>query len=258
MLTGRRRGGCLQVSYTARSWLFRLAFGLCAALALGGSFATDGDARETPAEPVREAAAYDARTAVRHVEVVLRRDAAHCTDADRALIRDEVVSAALQSDVDPLLVLALIRLESGFRTDVVSHNGALGLMQLQPATAHWIATRLLGSSFDAESSPLDVRTNIRLGVRYFSYLFHKFGSFALSLEAYNRGPNSPDLYSKSIDEAQLTDRFWPRVLAQYFQYRHLAACADDACSLDAPWGIGLAQHELTAFFSDSLLNEQIL
>ncbi len=50
----------------------------------------------------------------------------------------QIVTAALKYEVDPHLVLAVIRSESGFATDRVSKKGAVGLMQIMPETAQWI------------------------------------------------------------------------------------------------------------------------
>jgi soluble lytic murein transglycosylase len=84
--------------------------------------------------------------------------------------------------IDPYLVAALIRQESGFISSARSPAGALGLMQLMPATAgrmERVSRRDL----------LDGRTNVRLGVRYFRQLVERFsGKVDLALAAYNAGP----------------------------------------------------------------------
>ena len=129
---------------------------------------------------------------------------------------------------------------------------------MQPKTAHWIASRVEGFASDADASLFDPRVNIRLGVGYFSYLYRRFNNFALALEAYNRGPNSPDLFAKSLELQHHTDRFWPRVLAQYLAYGRSAGCSSGECSFEAPWQIGLDHHELAALFNEALLDEQIL
>jgi soluble lytic murein transglycosylase-like protein len=80
--------------------------------------------------------------------------------------------------VDPKLVHAMIRVESNYDPSAVSSKGAMGLMQLIPATAHRYGVR----------NPFDPRQNIQGGVSYLKYLLHLFGgNLPLSLAAYNAG-----------------------------------------------------------------------
>lgn len=95
-------------------------------------------------------------------------------------------SVAQQEHVDPMLVAAVIRTESGFRADVVSHRGAVGLMQVLPETAGWIRAQT------GVKGPLtDPAANIRLGTWYLAYLIRLYhGRLTLALAAYNSGPRS--------------------------------------------------------------------
>lgn len=93
--------------------------------------------------------------------------------------RDLVEDAAARHRVDPLLVHAVIAIESGHRPDAVSPAGALGLMQLMPRTA-----RMLGVS-----DPFDPRANVEGGVAYLRRLADEFGT-VLALAAYNAGPGA--------------------------------------------------------------------
>ncbi|HET7100524.1 MAG TPA: lytic transglycosylase domain-containing protein [Terriglobia bacterium] len=80
--------------------------------------------------------------------------------------------------VDPKLVHAMIRVESNYDPSAVSSKGAMGLMQLIPATAHRFGVR----------NPFDPGQNIQGGVSYLKYLLHLFGgNLPLSLAAYNAG-----------------------------------------------------------------------
>ena len=92
---------------------------------------------------------------------------------------DVVAEAAARHRVDPLLVHAVIAVESGHRVDARSPVGALGLMQLMPGTA-----RDLGVS-----DPLDPRENVDAGVAYLRRLVDEFGT-VLALAAYNAGPGA--------------------------------------------------------------------
>ncbi len=95
---------------------------------------------------------------------------------------------ALEFGVDAELVLAVFAAESGGRRKVRSHRGAVGLMQVMPATAQELA-RELGMASVAENDLEDPETNIRLGTYYLSKLDKRFrGDRMLALAAYNAGP----------------------------------------------------------------------
>ncbi|MHB0885628.1 MAG: lytic transglycosylase domain-containing protein [Bacillota bacterium] len=90
-------------------------------------------------------------------------------------------------DLDPYLVASLIRAESKFDPNAVSHRGAVGLMQLMPDTARWAAGRLGLDDFDVAHLN-DPDTNIRLGTWYLADLRNEFGGdMILALAAYNGG-----------------------------------------------------------------------
>lgn len=91
--------------------------------------------------------------------------------------------------IDAFLVASLIRAESHFRTHAVSSVGAMGLMQIMPATGEWIAGKIDIDGFTADklNSP---ETNIRLGVWYLRYLIDRFGDVDTALAAYNAGPGN--------------------------------------------------------------------
>ena len=88
-------------------------------------------------------------------------------------------------DVSASLIRAMIMTESGFRPDARSSAGAIGLMQLMPATA-----RELGVN------PRVPEQNIEGGVRYLSELLKMFGSTELALVAYNGGPGFARRYAR--------------------------------------------------------------
>ncbi len=101
--------------------------------------------------------------------------------------RDEVLAKAREVGVDPAYVYGLIRQESRFITDVRSHVGASGLMQLMPATARWTAKRA-GVPYKPEAIN-DRDLNLLLGTTYLKLVLDDFGgSQALAAAAYNAGP----------------------------------------------------------------------
>ncbi len=96
---------------------------------------------------------------------------------------------AQQLDLDLPWVYGLIRSESVFRPDAVSSAGALGLMQLMPATGRRVAARL-GLTLDGHGALLDPDTNLAVGSSYLGHLLQRFdGNELLATAAYNAGPD---------------------------------------------------------------------
>jgi soluble lytic murein transglycosylase len=105
-----------------------------------------------------------------------------------AEVRSSVEQYCAKYGVDPAMVLAVIRAESSGRTDAVSHAGALGLMQIMPATGDHIAQKL-GERAPSRSALMEPDRNIRFGVYYFAMLQEQFGlRTEVLLAAYNAGP----------------------------------------------------------------------
>mgnify|MGYP000023048447 FL=1 len=101
--------------------------------------------------------------------------------------REIVVTAAQENKVSPSLVAGVILAESKFKEDAKSAPGAIGLMQLMPDTAHWIAEQLNQPKMTDEDIK-EPATNIKLGTWYLAYLLDEFkGNEILALAAYNAG-----------------------------------------------------------------------
>lgn len=101
--------------------------------------------------------------------------------------QQEILAAAAEFQVDPYLVSAVIYCESGYRAAAVSSAGAVGLMQLMPATAKEAAEEL-GMEGYSEESLKEPSVNIRLGTYYLAKLLKDFDNTAVALAAYNAGP----------------------------------------------------------------------
>ena len=99
---------------------------------------------------------------------------------------DYVEKYASEYGLDVATVYAVIKTESDFKINAVSGARAIGLMQLMPATAKDIATRL-GETFEKENL-YSVNTNIKYGCYYIRYLLDMFsGDYVLALASYNAG-----------------------------------------------------------------------
>jgi len=109
--------------------------------------------------------------------------------------------------VEPSLIKAIIKAESDFDQNAVSHKGAQGLMQLMPPTAEELSVK----------NPFDAEENILGGTRYLSSLLERFDyNMSLAVAAYNAGPNRVEAHN-GIPPIQETQTFVRRVL-QYYQY----------------------------------------
>jgi soluble lytic murein transglycosylase-like protein len=96
-------------------------------------------------------------------------------------------SAAVENGIEPEVAFGLIRAESSFRTTATSPVGAVGLTQLMPKTAAWLAPGV------SRAQLRDPATNIRIGFGYLRQLIDKYeGDVDLALVAYNRGPGTVD------------------------------------------------------------------
>ena len=93
--------------------------------------------------------------------------------------------------LDPALLAAVIYQESKFRPDVRSSSGAVGLMQLLPATAQGIALHTGGTRFRVDDL-YDPEINVRYGAWYLRHLLDRYGDEETALAAYNAGQKNVD------------------------------------------------------------------
>jgi soluble lytic murein transglycosylase len=122
----------------------------------------------------------------------------------RATQFDAIIeNAASVAAVQPNLLRAVIVVESGFNSRAVSKRGAIGLMQLMPATA---ARFGISDSFDP-------RQNVTAGARYLKFLLDRFGqNITLALAAYNAGEDAVDRNGGQVPPFTETMAYVPRVL----------------------------------------------
>ncbi|MEO8857869.1 MAG: transglycosylase SLT domain-containing protein [Burkholderiaceae bacterium] len=130
-------------------------------------------------------------------------------------VRQNLREASADHNVDFELLQALIATESGFNSSAVSPKGAVGLMQIMPATA-----RRYGVESDRklaiETKLADPRINIKTGTRYLSDLIKMFpGQIELALAAYNAGEGAVQRAGNQIPNYKETQNYVKTVMALY-------------------------------------------
>jgi soluble lytic murein transglycosylase len=118
------------------------------------------------------------------------------------LSHDDIIrQQSAAKGLDPSLVAAVIYAESNFR-DQTSSAGARGLMQITPATAHYIA-RLSGGTAFQQGDLATPQVNISYGAYYLRYLLKRYGdNTVLALAAYNGGEGNVDRWIVAVSTAQ--------------------------------------------------------
>jgi hypothetical protein len=157
------------------------------------------------AAPTDPRAAYASGASV---EAVARFDRI----ADRIPHAAAIRSAAIAAGIDPLLLAALVKAESGFRADAVSPVGAMGLTQLMPATATSLHV----------TNPFDPEQNAAGGARYFASNLRIYGRVDLALAAYQAGKGAV-ARAGGIPDSPTTHRYIDRILTTWSGYLEAAA-----------------------------------
>jgi soluble lytic murein transglycosylase-like protein len=127
--------------------------------------------------------------------------------AERSLLdgtpyADIIASLSEAHGVNPMLVSALIQVESGYRPRARSPRGAMGLMQLMPSTAREYKVR----------NPFEPKANIEGGIRHLKSLIDRFGVVEMALAAYNAGEGAVTKF-KGIPPYRETRNYVARILS---------------------------------------------
>lgn len=147
-----------------------------------------------------------------------------------------ITEQARRFNLEPKLVESVILTESSGKTNLVSPKGAMGLMQLMPATAAQLCQKLQLEPFSSERL-LNPEINIILGCYYLSRLCQKFPEeLPLALAAYNTGPARVERWRRAnagaspldliyLQASQETKKFVTRVLRRYYWPKFPKECS---------------------------------
>ena len=131
-----------------------------------------------------------------------------------ALYEQLITTTAQEYGLDPVLVKAVVKCESGFNPWAQSPKGAQGLMQLMPSTQTMLGVR----------NPFHPQHNVEAGTRYLALLKQTFGgNVQLALAAYNAGPQAVVAAGYTVPAIAETQQYVRCVFAAYEQYRQPGA-----------------------------------
>ena len=159
---------------------------------------------------------------------------------DPGRVAEAILRAADWAQVDPILVLAMIEVESGFDPAARSSRGARGLMQVRPSTL-WRQAALSGLGGDDPHAP---ELNVPAGVLYYRRLLDTFRNKYVALVAYNAGPNRVSALLRSGGIPERFREYPRRVFAAEERLRRTLRLAE------APAGVPGRGRERTVLASD--------
>jgi len=129
-----------------------------------------------------------------------------------------IFRAGEREGVDPRFIHAVIKQESRYKPNALSHVGARGLMQLMPATA-----KRFGNT-----DPNDAVSNVKAGTRYLAWLLKRFdGDVSLALAGYNAGEGAVDKY-KGVPPYRETQHYVSAIVANYGKTYHPVVSPEEA------------------------------
>ena len=120
------------------------------------------------------------------------------------VVKETIVKHSIEMGVDPALALSIAKKESGFKHELKSSHGAVGVFQLLPSTAQRMGY-----------NPYHLNENIKAGLTYYKMMYKMFGSTELALAAYNAGPGNVKKYGGTIPPYRETKRFVNQIMLDY-------------------------------------------
>ncbi len=123
-----------------------------------------------------------------YVGSVLRKHKTGLSRVEEARLATYIIEQSRKNGLDPMLILALIETESTYYNWAKSNKGALGLMQVVPATGYSLAEEL-NIKWEGDKTLYDPYKNVKMGVHYYASLLERFEhNNSKALAAYNAGP----------------------------------------------------------------------
>ena len=144
----------------------------------------------------------------------------------------EIRAAAAEFSLDPAYVASVVLAESSFDAEAVSSVGAIGLMQIMPATGEWIAGKLEDEPFDVQRL-YQPEVNLRYGCWYLRFLLDRYdGDMYTASTAYHQGQGRVDQWLEDPQYSQdgrtltaissaVTDTYVNRIMESYANYQEL-------------------------------------
>lgn len=120
------------------------------------------------------------------------------------VVKETIVKHSLEMGIDPELALSIAKKESGFKHELKSKHGAVGVFQLLPSTANRLGF-----------NPYYLSENIKAGLTYYKLMYKMFGSTELALAAYNAGPGNVKRFGGQIPPYSETKRFVNVIMQDY-------------------------------------------
>ncbi|MEX2209131.1 MAG: lytic transglycosylase domain-containing protein [Myxococcota bacterium] len=191
---------------------FVIGFALCGGLSCAVRPLPD---REAVLPPVPAEAASASSDAIDEVEALFARHLTGLAPFEVRRAAEALIAESKRHRIDPALVLAVMHTESGYYNFARSSVGALGLMQIMPATGEMLA-REAGIAWTGPDLLFEPEVNLRLGTRYLSLLYARYGDWNQALAAYNWGPGAIDkrLAEGESLPVQYTNRIYARLARQ--------------------------------------------
>ena len=125
------------------------------------------------------------------------------------VVKESIVKHSMEMGVDPALALSIAKKESGFKHEIKSPYGAVGVFQVLPSTAKKIGY-----------NPYYLNENIKAGLTYYKMMYNMFGSTELALAAYNAGPGNVKKYGGTIPPFRETKRFVNVIMQDYQHFKN--------------------------------------
>lgn len=122
-------------------------------------------------------------------------------------VKQNIIKQAKDMGIDPAIMLSIAKAESGFRQDVKSAGGHIGVFQLSVETAKTMGL-----------DPYNLDDNIKGGITYYKDMYKKFGSMELAVAAYNSGPDAIVRCNNTVPK--YSQHFVARIMNDYKAFKN--------------------------------------